>query len=478
MDEKPDSQLLREYAEHRSEAAFRELVYRYTDLVYSAALRQVIPADAARDVAQEVFTDLAAKAKDIAGKSAGETSLAGWLFRSTRFLALNHLRDERRRLVRERQVMEQTDLTPAAEPEWERIRPILDEAMSDLTESDRDALLLRFFKNRDFRTIGESLGLSDDAAQKRVSRALEKLRAEFVRRGVTTTAVALTTVLSANAVTVAPTGLAITLSTSVLAGAITVSAATATKTTLTAMNWINFKSIVAIATSAVIAGTGTYVLQQREVKRLRDENQSMALVQQQITDARAALSASTANNDELERLRQERSELLRLRGEVGTLRAQTKELEKLRESNRQLQDFLSRSRQSQPAERDSEPVSDRQTAMAKMSDAKMLVLGLIMYSSDNKDQLPADLSQTTNYWNNAEQHLNAASRFELVIRGSMTNITNPSATIAVREKETSLVDGKRVKVYGFADGHSELKTEPSEGFDAWEQQHMIPQPIQ
>jgi DNA-directed RNA polymerase specialized sigma24 family protein len=94
MDEKADLELLRDYAERGSEAAFRGLVRRYTDLVYSAALRQVSSADVARDVAQEVFTDLAAKAKVIVGKSAAEASLAGWLFRSTRFLALNHLRDE------------------------------------------------------------------------------------------------------------------------------------------------------------------------------------------------------------------------------------------------------------------------------------------------------------------------------------------------------------------------------------------------
>jgi RNA polymerase sigma factor (sigma-70 family) len=278
MDEKPDSQLLREYAEHRSEAAFRELVHRYTDLVYSAALRQVISPDAARDVAQEVFTDLATKAKIIVGKSASEASLAGWLYRSTRFLVLNYLRDERRRIGRERQVMEQTDLTPAAEPEWERIRPVLDEAMSDLSDADRDALLLRFFKNRDFRAIGQSLGLSDDAAQKRVSRALEKLRAEFERRGVTTSAVALSTVLSANAVTVAPAGLATVLSTSALAG----TAAAATASVVKTITMTTLQKTVIAATLVVVAGTGIYKV--RQASELRDRIQALQQKQELLTE--------------------------------------------------------------------------------------------------------------------------------------------------------------------------------------------------
>ena len=106
--------------------------------------------------------------------------------------------------------MERPDPLPETAPDWDRVRPVLDEAMADLSDEDREALLLRFFRNHDFRAIGLSLGVSDDAAQKRVSRALERLRAEFDRRGVTTTAVALSTALGAHAVTVAPVGLATT----------------------------------------------------------------------------------------------------------------------------------------------------------------------------------------------------------------------------------------------------------------------------
>ena len=218
MQDQTDAQLLRDYAEHRNEAAFCELVRRHADVVYASALRQVGSPDLAQDIAQSVFSDLARKAQPLAGTLTGESSLLGWLFRSTRFLALNQLRDDRRRQARERQAMQHFD--PAAETarEWERVQPVLDEAMADLRDEDRDALLLRFFKNRDFRAVGAALGVSDDAAQKRVSRALERLRTQLTSRGVATTAVALATVLSSNAVPLAPASLAATLSSAALAG--------------------------------------------------------------------------------------------------------------------------------------------------------------------------------------------------------------------------------------------------------------------
>jgi RNA polymerase sigma factor (sigma-70 family) len=49
--------------------------------------------------------------------------------------------------------------------------------MIELAESDREAILMRYFEKRQLREIGERLGLSEEAARKRVDRALEKLRA-------------------------------------------------------------------------------------------------------------------------------------------------------------------------------------------------------------------------------------------------------------------------------------------------------------
>ncbi|PWU10786.1 MAG: hypothetical protein C5B50_24790 [Verrucomicrobia bacterium] len=103
--------------------------------------------DLARDVAQSVFTDLARKARPLAAKLTEASSLVGWLYRSTRFAALNQVREGSRRLARERQAMEQLITNSESEAGWERVRPLLDEAMADLSDNDREAVLLRYFKN-------------------------------------------------------------------------------------------------------------------------------------------------------------------------------------------------------------------------------------------------------------------------------------------------------------------------------------------
>jgi RNA polymerase sigma factor (sigma-70 family) len=262
MHEKSDAELLREYAQDGNEAAFREIVLRHTNLIYSSALRQTTSPDLAQDVTQNVFTGLARKAQSLAKSLKPDASLLGWLFRSTRFEALNQLRDDRRRQARERQLME--ILNPASETvtEWERIRFILDGAMAELNEQDRDALLRRFFKDQDFRAIGESVGVSEDAAQKRVSRALDRLRVQFARQGVTTSAVALSTALAANAVTTAPTGLASTLATTALTGAIApLPIAHLTK----AVAMTTLQKTAATAVLVAVVGTGIFQADQAAV---------------------------------------------------------------------------------------------------------------------------------------------------------------------------------------------------------------------
>ena len=326
MQEPTDAQLLRNYAEHRDEAAFRELVHRHADVVYASALRQVSSPDLAHDIAQSVFTDLASKAQPLAGTLTGEASLLGWLYRSTRFLALNQLRDDRRRQARERQAMENFDPASETAPEWERVQPVLDEAMADLSDEDREALLLRFFKNRDFRAIGATLGVSDDAAQKRVSRALERLRTQLTSRGVTTTAVALSTVLAANAVPIAPAGLAATLSTAALAGTTLATATTATVIKTVAMTTLQ-KTLI---TAALVAAVGAGIYQARQASRLREENQAL---QQQQTQFAAELQQLQRQRDEATnrlaglveenagfRSDSKQTEVLKLRGQVGSLR--------------------------------------------------------------------------------------------------------------------------------------------------------------
>src|SRR6266436_1579510 len=212
MQSKSDAQLLREYAEHGTEAAFAEIVTRHTNLVYSAALRQVNSPDLAAEVAQSVFIGLARGAQSLFPQLTEDASLAGWLCRCARNISLNLRRDEFRRHSRERLAMEDLDPNSKTTPDWENLRPVLDDAMSELDETDYDALVMRFFKNQDLRSVGLALGVSDDTAQKRVARALDKLRGHLSRRGIITSAAALSIVLSSNAVEAAPIGLAVTIS--------------------------------------------------------------------------------------------------------------------------------------------------------------------------------------------------------------------------------------------------------------------------
>jgi RNA polymerase sigma factor (sigma-70 family) len=208
------SELIRRYVSERCEAAFSELVARYTDLVHSAAMRQVRDRHLADDVVQTVFAALARKAPSLPEN----VLLGGWLYRHACFAAAHLLRGERRRAARERRAMGAKSVTVAVEPDWEALAPALEESMNSLAAPERDAIVLRYFERQELRSVGAALGVSEEAARKRVSRGLEKLRAFFARRGVTMSAAALASLLAANAVRAAPPGLAASVAGAALDG--------------------------------------------------------------------------------------------------------------------------------------------------------------------------------------------------------------------------------------------------------------------
>src|SRR6266566_5795339 len=194
-----DAELLRRYADVQSEDAFAELVRRHLDLVYSAALRQVNgDAHLAQDVTQTVFTDLARKAETLSRRPV----LTGWLYTSAHFAAAKAVRAEVRRRAREQEAQTMRELlhSPTPDLDWSKLRPVLDEAMHELKESDRAAILLRYFEQRQLAEIGARLGVSENTARMRVERALDKLRAHLARHGISTSAAVLSAAISVSAV--------------------------------------------------------------------------------------------------------------------------------------------------------------------------------------------------------------------------------------------------------------------------------------
>ena len=232
MTPRTDAELLRAYTRDASEPAFGELVTRYTNLVYSAALRQCACPELAREVTQDVFTDLARKARTLAANFSDDATLGAWLYKSTRYAAMNAARDERRRVAREHTLMPELAAAPD-EPAWDRVAPVLDDAMAGLADAEREAVVLRYFQNLDFHAVGRALGVSDDTAQKRVSRAVERLRELLAKRGVAVGGSGLAILLTTNSVQAAPTGLGATM----LAVAAKAGAAQAATST-SALGWL------------------------------------------------------------------------------------------------------------------------------------------------------------------------------------------------------------------------------------------------
>jgi RNA polymerase sigma factor (sigma-70 family) len=256
-----DMALLREYATRNSEAAFETLVSRRVNFVYSAALRQVRDPYLAEEVTQAVFIILAQKA----GRISDKTILAGWLFRTTRFAALTQIRADAKRRLREQEAQMQSELQPSA-PDlfWEQMSPLLDEALATLGETDRQAVLLRFFENKSLAEVGSHLGTGEDTARKRVARALEKLHRYFSKCGVSSTTAIIAGAISVNSVQGAPVALAKTVSAMAMAKGAAASGSTLTliNGALKIMAWTKAQTAIVAGTCVLLAaGTTTLIIQ-------------------------------------------------------------------------------------------------------------------------------------------------------------------------------------------------------------------------
>ena len=260
MTDVSDMELVQAYLRQSSEEAFTTLVRRHINLVYSAAFRHVGNAAQAEEITQAVFIILASKAAGLRP----DTILEGWLYETTRLTSSSFLRGERRRQWREQEAYMQSSLDESNRVSvWNQISPWLDEAMSRLNKKDRDAVILRFFKEKNLGEVAAALEVTEAAAQRRVLRALEKLRKMFAKRGVTLSAALIAGALSANPVQAAPVGLVKTMSVVALTKGAAAGGSTLTlvEGALKLMAWTKLKTAVVIGAGVLLAaGTATVVV--------------------------------------------------------------------------------------------------------------------------------------------------------------------------------------------------------------------------
>jgi RNA polymerase sigma factor (sigma-70 family) len=306
-----DSLLLKAYADRRLEAAFNELVHRHVDFVYSSAIRMVRDPHLAEDVTQGVFIALARQASELVERA----TLAGWLHRTAQNIAAQTVRTIERRRAREQEACSMSEqISTAPDVRWEQIEPHLDAALGELIDADRDAVVLRYFHKKSAAEIASILGLSDEAAQKRVSRAVGKLREVFAKNKITMGAGSLGVLISANAVQAAPIGLATKIV-----------AATSGLTVTAGITMMQKLLIAGFAT--VVMGGGFYSFHlQKQIATLQAQqmslNQQMAQLRQERDDAKNGWAAAQRENEQRQN---NQDELLRLRGETGLLRRQLAE---------------------------------------------------------------------------------------------------------------------------------------------------------
>jgi RNA polymerase sigma factor (sigma-70 family) len=464
----PSQQLLAQYIENGSEDAFRELVARYVNLVYSTALR-VVDGDTplAQDVTQTVFLCLSRNAR----KLSREPLLGGWLHKVACHTASKSLRQ-----AREHQAALMNSLSDHSNANLEKVAPILDEAINLLGREDRAAIVLRFFEQRDFRSVGQALGSNEDAARMRVNRALEKLHAILKRRGVALSAAALGTALASQALTAAPAGLAANVSRVVLAS----SATAGTISTNFFKFMITTKIKASLLGAVAVAGVAAFLLVQQQARaRLRAQDESLA--EQSRQAARLAednqrlsnlLAQQASLNDQLK-------DLAKLRAEAASLRLRTNGLAGLREENRRLRQ--------QSDLQPKTPLQLKELASAKGYFARDWSSALTRYAWEHQGQFPANLNDAAQYLRlgmGAETNLNLDD-FEIAYHGAISALTNDSTwnhAIIFREKEPwQDAGGNWVKVYGMPGGLGQRVSMPStwegvtyDSFSAFEE-HYIPQ---
>ena len=287
MHDATDMELLRQYADRNSGTAFAALVSRHVNLVYSAALRKTGNSHAAEEITQVVFIILAQKA----GRISDKTILPGWLYQTARLTAANFLKREIRRARREQEAYMQTELhTTAPDEAWGHLAPLLEDAMGQLGEKDRAAVVLRFFGGKSFAEVAMASGVSENAAKKRVNHGLEKLHRYFSKLGVRSTTAIIAGSISANSVQAAPVALAKSVTAAAMTKGATVGGSTLAlvKGTMIKMTCLKLKFAAGVGVAVLLAGSAATVAISHSSGNNKLTPQQIA---KQAQDAYAALSS-------------------------------------------------------------------------------------------------------------------------------------------------------------------------------------------
>jgi hypothetical protein len=218
--------------------------------------------------------------------------LEGWLYQTARLTAVTQIRSEIRRAHRERKAFMQTTSNENESDVWSQMVPLLDGALADLNERDRNAVVLRFFYGKSLREVGVALGASEDSARMRVQRALERLRQYFFKRGVTSTTAMIAGAMAANSVQAAPVTLAKIATVAALAKGAAGSGSTVAiaKGVLKIMAWTKMQTTIVGA--AIVAMAAYSVMQHQVQVRLREQNDAL---QRQMADLKKANDQLSAN---------------------------------------------------------------------------------------------------------------------------------------------------------------------------------------
>jgi RNA polymerase sigma factor (sigma-70 family) len=267
MSDLTDAQLLSQAAQG-SHDALGQIAQRYAGFVYSAALRQVRDAHLADDVTQAVFVILSKKITQISR----DTILHGWLFTTTRYAANNALKVRARRVQHERQAAAMRhEMTQPIEPD--EITPLLDAALADLGETDRGAVLLSYFGGQGWREVAGAIGSTEEAARKRVGRALVRMRQFFARRGVEITGAALVLSMETQSRAAAPAQLVGAITATMQAAPAGTAAAGIAKGVIHMMAWAKIKvaATFTVAVLATLGGAGAMVLNRGNEGRSAEE---------------------------------------------------------------------------------------------------------------------------------------------------------------------------------------------------------------